>query len=57
MYKTIILTCENIEFSVRSKTYNLEEEMGIICYYDLNDIYEDEILEGILREIKDIYMS
>lgn len=51
IYKTIILESEDISFVIKSKRYDLNKEAGIICYYDLDDLYEDEILEEILKEI------
>ena len=36
---------------IYSKTYNLEKEKNLICYYNLNDEYEDTILDEILKEI------
>ena len=54
-YETAILTCEDIGFIIKSDNYDLEKEMGIICYYDLDDLYEDEILWEILKEINDVY--
>ena len=36
---------------IRSK-YDLMPEMNKICYYNLADEYEDEVLEEILEQIK-----
>ena len=42
----------DMEFIIKSERYNLGEEATTICYYDLVDEYEDEILEEILAQVK-----
>lgn len=55
IYKTVFLTSDELKFTIRSKNYNLKLEAGIICYYDLDDEYDGEILEEVLKEINDTY--
>jgi hypothetical protein len=34
---------------IRSSIYDLRKEKGIICYYNLNDRYHDELLDNIFN--------
>ncbi len=36
-------------FQIKSTYYNLLEEKGIICYYNLNDMYHDYLLNDIMN--------
>lgn len=35
--------------TINSDDYDLRKEKGIICYYNLNDVYEDEELNNLLK--------
>lgn len=39
------------EFKIFSEKYDLTQENGIIIYYNLDDEYDDEVLEEILSQL------
>ena len=39
-----------ITFEIESQNYDLLQEKNIICYYNTNELYEDELLEIILKK-------
>lgn len=39
------------EFKIFSEKYDLTKENGIIIYYNLDDEYDDEVLEEILSQL------
>lgn len=47
--KCAILNLNEYTFQIKSYAYNLLNEKGIICYYNLNDEYHNTILDEILK--------
>lgn len=46
------INSSNIELRITSVKYDLRKEKGVVCHYNTNDMYEDELLNSMLNSFK-----
>lgn len=49
--KISIIQTKEYVFKIKSESYNLKNEKGIIFYYNTNDMYERELIIKLLKKI------
>lgn len=48
--KVSVINTNRYTFKIKSKSYNLKNEKGIIFYYNTNDMYERELIHKLLNK-------